>query len=381
MYSHLNKNILLSNGLRILRRSISRQFVKFSILEGREHNSQQPISVLYAGNKLNKNYFEKLIFGESCAKTKKIRIWKNRSLQYISDAKSNHDLSIIMSYEIPETTNHEANMYQVPNWVGGELDLLNQAKTKQHREKIRDDKRRVLKNRFNYRVTRDPKEFDHFYNTMHKPYITRVFNDHAYIMTYDEMNHALPKCELFYVTQNDQDIAGIIIVYDGNNRVRAWSLGVKDGDNRWVRDGAIVALVHLQKNYLLEKGYSRLHLGAVRPFLGDGALCFKKKRGLELVDHTTESFSIKPLHNCAGVRGFLQNNPFIYLEEEVLKGAIFIPGDKTLLTKDIKQLYHDWYLPGLECLELFDLKAEHRDDHKPRSFGYIDKSGVLLTPS
>ena len=83
----------------------------------------------------------------------------------------------------------------------------------------------------------------------------------------------------------------------------------------------------------------------------------------------------------AFVRGFLQNNPFIYLEEEVLKGAIFIPGDKTLLTKDIEQLYHDLYLPGLECLELFDLKTEHRDNHKLRSFGYIDKSGVLLTSS
>ena len=381
MHSYLKKNKLLSNGLRTLRRSISRQFVKFSILEGRERHSLQPISILFAGSKLNKNYFEKLIFGESCAELKNIKVLKNRSLQYISDTNKNHDLAIVMSDEIPSANFHETNVYQVPSWIGGELNLLNQAKTRRHREELKGDKRRTRKHNFNYRVTREPKDFERFYYTMHKPYINRVFNDHAFLMTYEEMNDALPKCELFYVTQNDKDIAGGILVYDENNGVRGWSLGVKDGDNKWIKDGAIVALLHLQKKYLLEKGFSRFHLGAVRPFLKDGALSFKKNRGLELVDHTANGFSIMLLHECAGVRGFLQNNPFIYLEEGVLKGAIFISEEKTLLTKDTEQLYHDLYLPGLECLGLFNLNADHHNDHKLRSCGHIDKSGVLHTSS
>ena len=316
-------------------------------------------------------YFEKL----NATKT-----W-NRSLQYISDANKNHDLAIVVSDEIPNAKFCKANVFQVPNWVGGEWNLLNQAKTRRHSEKLKDDKRRVRKHNFKYRVTREPKEFDRFYNTMHKPYINRVFNDHAFLMTYDEMKDALAKCELFYVTQNGQDIAGGILVYDEKNRVRGWSLGVKDGDVQWVKDGAIVALLHLIKNYLLEKGFSRIHLGAARPFLEDGALSFKKNRGLELVDYTTKSFFITPLHNCEGVSGFLVNNPFIYLEEEVLKGAIFVPEGKILLPKDTEQLYHDLYLPGLECLKLFYLNADHCDDQKFSSYGQIDKSGILLASS
>ncbi len=379
MHSYIKRNNLLSVGLRKVRRSISRQFVKVSIIDGRERHTQQPISVLFSGSKLNKSYFEKLIFGESCTESKYIKVWKNKSMQYISDANRHHDLAIIMSDEIPGIKFHETDIFMLPNWVGGEWNLLNQAKTRRHREKLNDDKRRVRKQNYKYRVTRKPEEFERFYNTMHKPYIKRVFNDHAFLMTSEEMNETLAKCELFYVTKNDQDIAGGILVYDENKRVRGWSLGVKDGETQWVKDGAIVALLHLQKKYLLEKGYSNFHLGAVRPFLKDGALTFKKNRGLSIVDHTANGFLLIPLRDCVGVRGFLQNNPFIYLEKSSLKGAVFISEDNKITTKELEQIYHNLYLPGLECLDLYKLATEHSNKQVIRGCGYIDKLGELHT--
>jgi len=44
----------------------------------------------------------------------------------------------------------------------------------------------------------------------------------------------LDHCELLLVKEDDDDVAGMILVYDGA-KVRAWSLGVKDGDPAHVK--------------------------------------------------------------------------------------------------------------------------------------------------
>jgi hypothetical protein len=194
-------------------------------------------------------------------------------------------------------------------------------------------------------------------------------------MTYEDMQAAIPNCELFLVTQDGQDIAGGILVYDGSDKVRAWSLGVKDGDDCWVRAGALVAFEHLQTEYLLEKGFSRVHRGASRPFLNDGALSFKKKRGMEITDNTRQRFIIMPLHDRPGVRALLQQNPFIYEDEGKLKGAIFVSGE--IAPEDAVRLHHDWYIPGLDGLTLFYLGESHGQDLSISTSGWIDDTGVL----
>lgn len=147
---------------------------------------------------------------------------------------------------------------------------------------------------------------------MYLPYVKKTFGDSAFLMPYEEMQEAIPRCELFLITQDGKDIAGGIHVYDETKRVRAWSIGVRDGNRNWVKAGALAALEYFETVYLHDQGYTQIHRGASRPFLNDGVLRFKLKRGMTITDNSALSFFIIPLRCSDGVRSFFENNPFIY---------------------------------------------------------------------
>ena len=236
------------------------------------------------------------IFGDSPVKMVNTiywrnRTWNNRLLKLATTTNGRHDMAILQLDMTPMFTDTEVPMFRMPCWVGGVKNLHAAAEITRRSAQIKSDIRRIRKNRLKYRVTSKPDDFDQFYHSMYLPHIQRVFNDHAYIMPYKEMQEAIPHCELFLITQDGEDIAGQILVYNESELVRAWSLGVKDGDDQWVRKGALTALENLQTDYLLEKDYSKLHQGASRPFLKDGVLCFKKNVEWKSLIKPTRVFS------------------------------------------------------------------------------------------
>lgn len=364
----------LRAGMQALRHFTTRHFESVWILKGKEHSSGQPLSLLFAGQAASRNYITELVFGETQVETEIIQVWKHRLLQYVHTTNKKYDLAIVQSDTPYVAMDDGMAMFQIPCWVGGERDLRAAPEFAQRSKHIKSDIRRIRKNRLDYRVTSDPAEFDRFYHTMYLPYIQRIYSGSAFLMSYQEMQTAIPHCELFLITQDGEDIAGGILVYDDSERVRGWSLGVKDGDNQWIRQGALAAFEHLQVGYLLEKGFSRLHRGGSRPFLNDGALCFKKNRGMEIMDHTSQHFIMLPVHDCAGVRAFLRENPFIYEDGGTLKGAVFVSGE-SLSEEDAARVFHNWYVRGLDSLNLFSFGEDH--GLSIRTFGWIDRSGKL----
>ena len=365
----------LRSAVRGLRSRIERHRENAWLIEGKERTSGQLVSIMFVGDLINRNYIAKTFFDESWMEKERVRVWKSRRLQRALDANGTHDLAVVQLDSPQSVADAGADIFQVPCWVGGEKDLHASSELARRSSRIKRDFRYIRSNRLGYRVTSEPEEFDRFYHSMYLPHIQKVFGDKAYLRTYEEIQTAIPHSELFLVTQDGQDIAGGILVYDSSNKVRAWVLGVKDGDDCWIRAGALVAFEHLQTEYLLEKGFSREHRGSSRPFLSDGALNFKKQRGMEITDHTQQRFIIMPLRDRAGVRALLQQNPFIYEDEGKLKGAIFVPEETS--SEDAVGLHHDWYIPGLDGLTLFCLGEGHGRNLSVHTCGWIDGSGVL----
>jgi len=79
---------------------------------------------------------------------------------------------------------------------------------------------------------------------MYLPYIKKIYGKFAFIMAYEELKAALPQCQLFLITQDGEDIAGGIHIYDGPKQVRAWSIGVTGGDRDLVMTGVHSPLEH-----------------------------------------------------------------------------------------------------------------------------------------
>jgi hypothetical protein len=99
---------------------------------------------------------------------------------------------------------------------------------------------------------------------------------------------------------------------------------------------------------------------------------------MEITENTDSSFFMLPVRDCAGVRGFLLENPFIYEDQGKLKGAVFVSGEKPS-EDDIARLFHDLYIPGLDCLTLFSQSKSNDGILSIHTYGSIDSSGVLNT--
>ena len=158
--------------------------------------------------------------------------------------------------------------------------------------------------------------------------------------------------ELILIKRDGEYIAGENLLFkDGG--VRAWSLGVMDGEFRYVKEGAIGALYYYKMKYLQERGYRRLQAGASRAFLKDGVLCFKKKWDMRLTSARSAGFWIKPVGGNAGVAAFLRNNPFIYQKARGLHGAVFLNSAEST-TKDVLGSLHKSYgIRGMSGIDVY----------------------------
>jgi hypothetical protein len=243
---------------------------------------------------------------------------------------------------------------------------------------VETDLKRIRRNGLDYRVTTDPGDFDRFYRTMYLPYITRTFGDHAFLMQYEELQAALPNCELLLITQDGQDIAGSIIIYE-QGRPRGWSVGVKDGDSRWVKAGGLSAIQYLRARYLRSRGFTQLHQGASRPFLDDGALRFKRKLGMALVDRAPKWFAVLARRDSEGVRAFFCRNPVIYERNGELNGALFRDSVSLPTEAEVGGLFREYYMLGLAGLTLFRFEPVESalGELILRPVAKIDSSGVL----
>ncbi len=141
----------------------------------------------------------------------------------------------------------------------------------------------------------------------------------AFPMSHEDMVGKLGCSELFFVTVRGERVAGDILLYE-DDRVRAWSTGVKDGDPSYVKAGAMKALDYLTSQYLAERGYKALHMGGSRPFLLDGVLRHKRGRRVRISDHTKRYFSLSLTAGSVGAKAFVANNPFIYENKGTYRG-------------------------------------------------------------
>jgi hypothetical protein len=102
-----------------------------------------------------------------------------------------------------------------------------------------------------------------------------------------------------------------------------------------------------------------LHLGGSRAFLRDGVLQFKKKRGLRVVGNSNRGFLIRPLSASAGLKGFLLRNPFIYIDQGKLHGAVFVENHDDCCNKSLEQYRKSFSLSGISMLNVYQFK-KHR---------------------
>lgn len=319
------------------------------LLEGKEKHSGEKLVVLYAGRELNKNYLSHIAFGDLYQERVlgKAWIW---SVARIARSHPAVTLIVTEAWEDYFKRFSGCDDYYIPCWIDGEIVFSRFKELMKHSENIKADLRKIRKYGYQYEITKDKDKFDLFYHTMYRPYILKAHGNRAALMSYEAMMSKSDITDLLLIKRGDDYIAGENLLYEGDS-VRAWSLGVKDGDYRHVKEGAIGALYYYKIEYLISRGYDRFNAGASRAFLKDGVLQYKKKWGLSLIQARSGGFWIRMIGKSGSVDAFFENNPFIHIRNDHLCGIVF-QGDVALSNEIIDTVRKFNDLPGLHELKI-----------------------------
>ncbi len=315
---------------------------------------KDPLSMIYAGREINKNYLAKLAFDSSYSEIYVGRIWLWSLMRTIKKKSQNCSFMVLEVNKVFYRLFLDIKSYFIPLWIYGEVDISSSI----NNESLRSDIRRIKKHNLEFELTREQFEFDNFYNNLYLPYISKSHENRAFILSYDEMKKDFRRCELILIKKEKEKIGGILINYK-KAVPRLWSIGVKDGNTEILKTGVIGALYYFAVEHLKQKGYKKVHFGSSRAFLKDGVLRYKKKWEVKIIGSTKSGFMIKPLSLSMSIKKFLINNPFIYINQKRYTGAIFLDSDLLSSKESFERHYKDYSLRGVSEL-VFNLFGESK---------------------
>lgn len=328
----------------------------FWVLEGKMPGSGASLSILCAASDQDRGFLAGLAYGPIYSERRQGRFWLWNAKRMVEKKGRRYSMMVVKVRKSQRWVLGSRKWFWIPDWVYGSVDLPLERKS-MNAEKVKSDMRRIRNNKLEYEVTRDVKRFDDFYYNMYRPHIVKAHGSNAFVKSYELMRKRFEHCELLLVKMQDEYIAGCMIAYN-DELPRLKSLGVRDGDLKYMRCGATGALYFFSMIYLQGKGFSKYELGGSRAFLHDGVLQYKKKWGQGIIGMTSEIFALKVVGDSAATRSFLSSNPFIFEQDGALNGAVFIDSDDKLDLKEFENMQREFFYPGLSKLYVCFLEGE-----------------------
>lgn len=336
--------------------------------KGREITNQHAFSVVYAGSdEKYRNYINELAFKDSFEKKFMGRHWVWRIPGIAKKIAPECSFAVIEIDRFIESFYRPKRGVKMPRWVEAILDISKPIEQVFPKKEFKDMKRRIKKNQYTYEVFRDDHSFDNFYNHMYVPYIRKTFEDTAYLLNQKWYKKLTKRSELLLVKKEGVFIAGLLIEYSKKGVLMGY-VGYKDGDSRYMKEGALSAVMYFTVVWLKKKGYKMMSLGPSKSFLKDGRLRYKILRGAGIADKIfapDENVIVIFLKNTSGLRDFMANNPFVfYSEKRKRRAAFFIEADQPISQEEVNNLFKPYKnYNGIEmwCLYAFGEVENYMD--------------------
>jgi len=324
------------------------------LLEGVEKRSGEKLNALIFGGDMAAAYVSSVIFSGDPKSTDlgKSLLWRIRSKVRIINP--NPDLIFTETDRFYAALLKRLKFALIPKWVLFHLDISKPLpelmKTIKNRS-LDNNLRRMRAQQYTCEITQDQERFDLFYNHMYVPYATKRYGTASWVLGYHHLKRVLKKGQLLLVTQDDVPLAGALLI-ERENHLFSHSLGVKDGNIEYVEQGAITASYFFTIQWAKKKGYDRIDFGYCRPFLRDGVFIYKKRWGMSVKNRKRSMglgvFGLKINCFSKSVRGFLGENPFIFIDKDEIKGLIVEDQNQALTAPEVEMLMRIHHINGLD---------------------------------
>lgn len=321
----------------------------------------EPAEVFFAGSKVSKSYIARLWFGGDYKEKYFGKVWgRMLPLLFKMRKKSSVGIFEIKKKDMPKYSGG----FFVPGWVGGDVDLMDEQRFKNHERK--NDMRRIRKNGLSYEATSDRAHVEDFYKNIYMNYINQMYAELAYFSP-TVLKEEKWDWDLLRI-RKDGEFIGAGLLQSCKGVANIWAIAAKD--EKLMRLGVSGAAYHFGEEYLRGKGFKSMHYGGSRPFFKDGVFSYKRARGMRLKDFFEPVFFIRFSRISKSVRNFLLKNPFLYLENNLLMGAVFVEAEK-LCRELVIILKEQYFIKGMARLNVFVLGAlpgVSLEDLLPESF-------------
>jgi len=321
-------------------------------LQGRERSGGKPATVLVFGGKRSWAYFAGLVFSRLEKKEDLGKVLIGSIPRCLASQANRPDIVIVQADDVYRRLLRRWGFVHLPEWVSFRFDLSipPEQTWKQVRSKnLQENLRRVRKHGYRFELTTDPARFDSFYRDMYLPYIPLKHGDSTELVGPRFMKLFFESGLLLLVKKQDEVVSGSVIMTGGHN-AKAMIIGVSDGSEAHVKQGALAACYYFTVLWAREQGYRSVDFGECRPFLDDGLFYFKKSWGmsLESYPHRRNGFGLQVGIPTPAALDFLAANPFIVQGRRGLEGRILAGRDHVLTAAELDGLLRAYLVAGLE---------------------------------
>ena len=361
-------------------------FTNVFLVRGKERSSNLDLATLIIGDFEFAHYFANLVY----SKNRKIQALKKIAYRNISSIIDQAKAEVIIgqgNWLLSRLLSREG--FLILPKIDFTLDISSSW------EKIfarmsrlrRRNIRTIEKHEYSYEITKEPYELELFYSKMYLPYISKRHRKSAKLSSFFSLNQIFRKGGLLLVKRNGKYVSGII--YDVNNdRVNARYLGIYEGKNEYLVEGAGQAALYFLIKWSKLQGYKEIDYGLSEPFMNDGAFTYKKSWGMKVKPSGKLVLGLRVSNFSTAVLEFLSENPLIFAEPEGLSGLIFQKVEETT-EKRFVNLHNSYCTPGLSKIvvvsystkgasgQSLNLPSDQRSTEKLYEKGIVPKFSVL----
>ena len=317
------------------------------------YNEAGPLTVVYGGLGFARPMLESLLFTQAPTEQTigSVPLW---SLSQVAECLAG-DLIIIeaSNYLVDQLPRDHALV--LPWWVDLVLDVQGEWEevTQRFHGSVRgQDMRRVRKYGYEYEVSHRNEDFDLFYHKMYLPSMEARHGQLASPLPLAEAYQYFRRGWLFLIKRDGDYVAGCIC-FAQQGVVKFREIGVLNGDEQLMREGAQGAVYYAMVHWANKNSYNAVDFLGSWPYMSLGMFRYKRKWGstvrLSALEH--KRIWLKIQRFTPAVSEFLQKNPCIITAENGGLQGLIVTSDPHHITPGLRAEWRKLYeTPGLENL-------------------------------
>lgn len=299
-------------------RPLADVFLPVTILRGRSRETGAAASVVVAGALSRVGWLVEHFFAAPPARESLGHVPAWRLARMMRRQGASADLAIArVARTSARALGFDDDWLPVPDWVGTRLvapfDLQAIA---QRSHSIADDFRKLRRSGCTAEITRQAGDLAAFHRDYYLPFLLQRHREDAMVTSVRRMRRPFRRGGILWIVRGGERIAGML--FDLRHRVvDAVALGVRQGDQALVREGAIAACYAHLVEHAQANGCLAVDLRGSRPSPLDGVTRYKRKWGAELYDRI-DVVSTTLVHwnrLTPAVESLLQRLPLIFRDD------------------------------------------------------------------